>query len=140
MVAKKKEELEAANETHIKALENVAKLSEAEAKEQLLEAVKAKAENDSMALIKDTISAAKLTANKEAKKIVIQTIQRMCAEYTIENTVSVFNLESDDLKGQIIGREGRNIRALEAATGAEIVANTVWSVLEPLLDQMSGPS
>lgn len=123
VVAKKKEELEAANEVHIKALENVAKLSEAEAKEQLLEAVKAKAESDSMALIKDTISAAKLTANKEAKKIVIQTIQRMCAEYTIENTVSVFNLESDDLKGQIIGREGRNIRALEAATGAEIVVD-----------------
>lgn len=123
VVAKKKEELEAANEIHISALENVAKLSEADAKEQLLEAVKAKAETDSMALIKDTISSAKLTANKEAKKIVIQTIQRMCAEYTIENTVSVFNLESDDLKGQIIGREGRNIRALEAATGAEIVVD-----------------
>ncbi|MEL6635929.1 MAG: ribonuclease Y [Bacteroidota bacterium] len=123
VVAKKKEELEAANEVHIQALENVAKLSEAEAKEQLLEAVRAKAENDAMALIKDTVSAAKLTANKEAKKIVIQTIQRMCAEYTIENTVSVFNLESDDLKGQIIGREGRNIRALEAATGAEIVVD-----------------
>lgn len=123
VVAKKKEELEEANEVHIKALESVAKLSEADAKEQLLEAVKAKAENDSMALVKDTISAAKLTANKEAKKIVIQTIQRMCAEYTIENTVSVFNLESDDLKGQIIGREGRNIRALEAATGAEIVVD-----------------
>ncbi len=123
IVAKKKEELEAANEVHIKALENVAKLSEAEAKEQLLEAVKAKAENDAMALVKNTVSAAKLTANKEAKKIVIQTIQRMCAEYTIENTVSVFNLESDDLKGQIIGREGRNIRALEAATGAEIVVD-----------------
>ena len=123
VVAKKKEELEAANQVHINALENVARLSEAEAKEQLLEAVKAKAESDSMALVKDTITAAKLTANKEAKKIVIQTIQRMCAEYTIENTVSVFNLESDDLKGQIIGREGRNIRALEAATGAEIVVD-----------------
>jgi ribonuclease Y len=76
-----------------------------------------------MALIKDTIGQAKVTANKEAKKIVIQSIQRMCAEYTIENTVSVFNLDSDDLKGQIIGREGRNIRALEAATGAEIVVD-----------------
>ena len=123
IVSKKKEELEAANEIHIKALEKVANLSEAEAKEQLLEAVKAKAETDSMALIKDTITKAKVTANKEAKKIVIQTIQRMCAEYTIENTVSVFNLESDDIKGQIIGREGRNIRALEAATGAEIVVD-----------------
>lgn len=123
IVAKKKEELSAANELHIKALEQVAKLSEQEAKEQLLDAVKAKAENDSLALRKETIQQAKTTANKEAKKIVIQTIQRMCAEYTIENTVSVFNLESDDLKGQIIGREGRNIRALEAATGAEIVVD-----------------
>jgi ribonuclease Y len=123
IVAKKKEEVDAANEKQIKALESIAKLSESEAKEQLLEAVKGKAENDAMALIKDTLEQAKITANKDAKKIVIQTIQRMCAEYTIENTVSVFNLESDDLKGQIIGREGRNIRALEAATGAEIVVD-----------------
>ncbi len=123
IVAKKKEELDAANEERIKALENIAKLSQAEAKDQLLEAVKAKAETDAMALVKDTVMMAKANANKEAKKIVIQTIQRMCAEYTIENTVSVFNLESDDLKGQIIGREGRNIRALEAATGAEIVVD-----------------
>ena len=123
IVAKKKEQLDAANEERIKALENIAKLSQAEAKEQLLDAVKAKAETDAMALIKDTVMQAKANANKEAKKIVIQTIQRMCAEYTIENTVSVFNLESDDLKGQIIGREGRNIRALEAATGAEIVVD-----------------
>jgi len=123
IVNKKKEELDRASETHIKALESVAKLSEQEAKDQLLEAVKGKAENDAMALIKNTIGEAKVTANKEAKKIVIQSIQRMCAEYTIENTVSVFNLDSDDLKGQIIGREGRNIRALEAATGAEIVVD-----------------
>lgn len=123
IVAKKKEELDAANEERIQALENIAKLSQGEAKDQLLEAVKAKAETDAMALVKDTVMQAKANANKEAKKIVIQTIQRMCAEYTIENTVSVFNLESDDLKGQIIGREGRNIRALEAATGAEIVVD-----------------
>ena len=123
IVSKKKEELESASQEHIKALESVAKLSEADAKEQLLEVVKGKADNDAMIIIKDKIQEAKLTANKEAKKIVIQSIQRMCAEYTIENTVSVFNLESDDLKGQIIGREGRNIRALEAATGAEIVVD-----------------
>ncbi len=123
IVAKKREELDKANEKRIEELEKVAALSQNEAKEQLLEAVKAKAETDSMAIIKDTITQAKLDANKEAKKIVIETIQRMCAEYTIENTVSVFNLESDDLKGQIIGREGRNIRALEAATGAEIVVD-----------------
>ena len=123
VIARKKEELEGASQKHIEALESVAKLSEHEAKEQLLEAVKAKAETDAMALVKTTLEQAKVNANKEAKKIVIQSIQRMCAEYTIENTVSVFNLESDDLKGQIIGREGRNIRALEAATGAEIVVD-----------------
>ncbi len=123
IVSKKKKDLEAKENEHIQKLESVARLSEAEAKEQILEAVKAKSENEAMALVKASISEAKVTANKEAKKIVIQSIQRMCAEYTIENTVSVFNLESDDIKGQIIGREGRNIRALEAATGAEIVVD-----------------
>lgn len=123
IVAKKKQELESANEKHIKALETVAKLSEADAKEQLLEAVKAKASTDAMAIEKEAINLAKENANKQAKKIIIQSIQRQCAEYTIENTVSVFNLDSDDIKGQIIGREGRNIRALEAATGAEIVVD-----------------
>ncbi len=123
IVAKKKEDLDAANEERIKELENLAKMTEAEAREHLLEAVKAKAETDAMSIVKESVQQAKATANKEAKKIVIQTIQRMCAEYTIENTVSVFNLDSDDLKGQIIGREGRNIRALEAATGAEIVVD-----------------
>lgn len=123
IVAKKKQELDSANEIHIKNLESVAKLSEAEAKEQLLEAVKAKAETEAMAIEKKAVALAHTNANKEAKKITIQAIQRMCAEYTIENTVSVFNLESDDIKGQIIGREGRNIRALEAATGAEIVVD-----------------
>jgi ribonuclease Y len=123
IVAKKREELDQANEIRIKELENVARLSEAEAKEQLLEAVRAKSETEAMAIVKNSVEQAKADANKEAKKIVIQTIQRMCAEYTIENTVSVFHLESDDMKGQIIGREGRNIRALEAATGAEIVVD-----------------
>lgn len=123
IVSKRKAALEKANEEHIRALEKVAKLSEQEAREELLKAVKDKAETDAMVIVKSTIEEAKATANKEAKKIVIQSIQRMCAEYTIENTVSVFNLDSDDLKGQIIGREGRNIRALEAATGAEIVVD-----------------
>lgn len=123
IVAKRKEELDAANELRIKELEKVSNLSEQEAKEQLLEAIKGKAESEAMSIVKDSIEQAKANANKEAKKIVIQTIQRMCAEYTIENTVSVFHLESDELKGQIIGREGRNIRALEAATGAEIVVD-----------------
>ncbi len=123
VLARKKDEIEQINEERIKKLETIAKMSESEAREELLDAVKAKAENDALALVKDTIEEAKVNAGKEAKKIVIQSIQRMCAEVTIENTVTVFNLTSDDLKGQIIGREGRNIRALEAATGAEIVVD-----------------
>ncbi|MCO6460193.1 MAG: ribonuclease Y [Saprospiraceae bacterium] len=123
IVAKKREELEASHEAHIKQLENISKLSQNEAKEQLMQAMTAKAENDAMSLIKETIEQAKQTANKEARKIIIQSIQRMGAEITIENTVTVFNLESDDIKGQIIGREGRNIRAIEAATGVEIVVD-----------------
>lgn len=123
IVNKRKEELDLATEKQVKALENIARLSEHEAKEQLIEAIRAKAETEAMSFIKDAAEQAKITANKEAKKIVIQTIQRMASEYTIENTVSVFHLENDDVKGQIIGREGRNIRALEAATGAEIVVD-----------------
>jgi ribonuclease Y len=123
IVQRKKEELDAANEERIKALEKIAQLSQQDAKDQLLEAVRAKSESEAMAIVKDAVSQAKVTANKEAKKIVIQTIQRMAAEFTIENTVSVFNLENDDMKGQIIGREGRNIRALEAATGVEIIVD-----------------
>lgn len=123
ILSKRKEDLDQLNEQRIKELESIARLSESEAKEQLLDAVQAKAETEAMALKKNALEQAKNTATKDAKKIIIQTIQRMCAEYTIENTVSVFNLESDDLKGQIIGREGRNIRALEAATGAEIVVD-----------------
>src|SRR5690625_1303569 len=76
-----------------------------------------------MALVKERMEEARSTANRDAKKLVIQSIQRMSAEFTIENTVTVFNLDSDDIKGQIIGREGRNIRALESATGAEIIVD-----------------
>jgi ribonuclease Y len=123
IVAKRKEELDQSNEKFIKQLETIAKMSEDQAKESLLQAVRAKSETDALGLEKEILEQARLTANKEAKKIVIQTIQRHCSEYTIENTVSVFNLESDDIKGQIIGREGRNIRALEAATGAELVVD-----------------
>lgn len=123
IVQKKKEELDAANEERIKALESIAKLSQQDAKDQLLEQVRAKSETEAQAIIRDVVTQAKTTAGKEAKKIVIQTIQRMAAEFTIENTVSVFNLESDEMKGQIIGREGRNIRALEAATGVEVIVD-----------------
>lgn len=123
VVTKRKEELDISTEKIIKELETIAKLTEAQAKDQLIEAIRNKAEAEAMAVEKEAVANAKANAAREAKKIVIQTIQRMCAEYTIENTVSVFNLESDDIKGQIIGREGRNIRALEAATGAEIVVD-----------------
>ncbi len=123
ILARKREEIDQINEERIKKLETIARMSESEAKEELLDAVKAKAENDAMSIVKQTLEEAKVNASKEAKKIVIQSIQRMCAEVAIENTVTVFNLTSDDLKGQIIGREGRNIRALEAATGAEIVVD-----------------
>ncbi len=123
ILARKRDELDQINEERIKKLETIARMSENEAKEELLDAVKAKAENDAMSIVKQTLEEAKVNASKEAKKIVIQSIQRMCAEVAIENTVTVFNLTSDDLKGQIIGREGRNIRALEAATGAEIVVD-----------------
>lgn len=123
VVTKRKEELDMSTEKIIKELETIARLTEAQAKDQLIEAIRNKAEAEAMAVEKEAVANAKANAAREAKKIVIQTIQRMCAEYTIENTVSVFNLESDDIKGQIIGREGRNIRALEAATGAEIVVD-----------------
>lgn len=123
VVTKRKEELDQSTEKIIKELETISKLTEAQAKDQLIEAIRNKAEAEAMAVEKEAVANAKANAAREAKKIVIQTIQRMCAEYTIENTVSVFNLESDDIKGQIIGREGRNIRALEAATGAEIVVD-----------------
>jgi ribonucrease Y len=123
VVARKKEELEQATEQQIKALEGIARLTEQEARDQILEAVRAKSENDAMSLVKDAIGQAQANATKEARKIIITCIQRMASEFTIENTVSVFNLDSDDIKGQIIGREGRNIRAIEAATGAEIVVD-----------------
>ena len=98
-------------------------MSAEDAKEQLVDALKSEAKTEAMSLIQNTIEEAKLTANNEAKKIVIQTIQRVATEHTVENAVSIFNIESDDIKGRIIGREGRNIRALEAATGVEIVVD-----------------
>lgn len=122
-VAKKKEELNKAHSEHIAKLEQIAKLTADEAKAQLVELLKDKAQTEAMAHIKVVMDEAKLKASKEAKKIIIQSIQRTAAENTIENSVSVFNLTSDDQKGQIIGREGRNIRALEAATGVEIIVD-----------------
>ncbi len=129
MVVEREQELAKASEDHIKALEKVANLSQAEARDHMMEAVREKADTDAMALIRSTIEEAKITASKEAKKIIIQTIQRQAAEATIENTVSVFKIDSDEIKGQIIGREGRNIRALETATGAELVVDDTPEVI-----------
>lgn len=123
LVAVKKDELDKQHQDHIKKLEGVAKLSADEAKEELITSLKEEAKTASISHVKEIVEEAKLKANKEAKKVLIQTIQRTAAEHTIENTVSVFNLDSDDVKGQIIGREGRNIRALEAATGVEIIVD-----------------
>jgi len=119
----KQEQTDKIKNEHVSKLEKLANISPAEAKQQMMETLKEEAEKDAMAHIKEVVDEAKTKANKEAKKIIIQTIQRTAAEQTIENTVSVFNLPSDDVKGQIIGREGRNIRALEAATGVEIIVD-----------------
>ena len=98
-------------------------MSADEAKKQLIESLKDKAKTDALEIIQSTIDEAKLTAKQEAKKIVIQTIQRVATEEAIENAVSVFNIDNDAVKGRIIGREGRNIRALESATGVDIVVD-----------------
>jgi ribonucrease Y len=120
---RKENELEQSRQQQIKMLEKVANLSVEEAKAQMLEAVKADAHTDAITQSKIIIEEAKLNATKDAKRIVLQTIQRTAAETAIENTVTVFNLENDDIKGRIIGREGRNIRALESATGIEIIVD-----------------
>jgi ribonuclease Y len=120
---KKKLELEKAQKSQIKQLEVISSLSAEEAKEQLIASLKEEARTDAMAYVQDRMEEAKLTAQQEAKKIVINTIQRVGTEEAIDNCVSVFNIESDDIKGRIIGREGRNIRAIEAATGVEIIVD-----------------
>ena len=123
LVSIKKVELERAYSEHVAKLEQIAGLTAEQAKSQLVETLKDEARNQAMAHVKEIIEESKLKANNEAKKIILQTIQRTAAEQTIENTVSVFNLDSDDQKGQIIGREGRNIRALESATGIELIVD-----------------
>jgi len=120
---KKKEELEKSHKQIIEQLEAISGLSADNAKEQLIESLKAEARTEAMSLINEIVDEAKLEANKKAKKIVIQTIQRTATEHVVENSVSIFHIESDEVKGRIIGREGRNIRALEAATGIEIVVD-----------------
>ncbi|MDX1902969.1 MAG: ribonuclease Y [Thermonemataceae bacterium] len=120
---KKKEEAEKLRLSQVKQLEKIAEMTAEEAKTQLVEALKAEAQTQASAYIKDILEEAKNTAAKKAKKLVIEAIQRNGTEYTIENCVSIFHIESDEIKGKIIGREGRNIRALEAATGVEIIVD-----------------
>ncbi len=123
VINKKKDEVEKLRLTQVQQLEMIANLSAKEARDQLIENLKNDAQTQASSHIKEVIEEAKLTATKEAKKIIIQTIQRTAAEQAVENCVSVFNIESDDIKGKIIGREGRNIRTLESATGVEIVVD-----------------
>ncbi|MBI9039147.1 MAG: ribonuclease Y [Bacteroidales bacterium] len=121
IINKKQIELEKGIAKQIEKLESISGISAEEAKSQLIETLREDAKSEAMVYIKDTVEEARITASREAKKIVIETIQRSAAEHAIENTVSVFNIENDEIKGRIIGREGRNIRALEALTGIEIV-------------------
>ncbi len=123
LLDKKQQEVERMHKSQLNQLEVISGLSVEEAKEQLIEGLKAEAKTQAMSHIQDTMEEAKLTAQQEAKKIIINTIQRVGTEEAVENCVSVFNIESDDVKGRIIGREGRNIRAIEAATGVEIIVD-----------------
>ncbi len=123
VLEKKQEELDKLHKSQIDQLEVISSLSAEEAKSQLVESLKGEAKSDAMAYIQDKMEEAKLTAQQDAKKIIINTIQRIGTEEAVDNCVSVFNIESDDVKGRIIGREGRNIRAIEAATGVEIIVD-----------------
>ncbi|MCF8273311.1 MAG: ribonuclease Y [Flavobacteriaceae bacterium] len=120
---KKKIEIDRLHKSQVEQLEVISSLSAEDAKAQLIESLKGEAKNDAMAFVQSAVEEAKLTAQQEAKKIIINTIQRIGTEEAIDNCVSVFNIESDDVKGRIIGREGRNIRAIEAATGVEIIVD-----------------
>ncbi len=122
-LSKKSAEVKKLHTSQVQQLEVISGLSAEDAKEQLVESLKEQAKTDAMGLIQNAIEEAKLTAQQEAKKIIINTIQRIGTEEAVENCVSVFNIESDDVKGRIIGREGRNIRAIEAATGVEIIVD-----------------
>ena len=137
VVNSKRTELEKHQEEHIRRLEKVAGLSAEDAKTQLIDSLRQEAHTKALVIQQEIIEEAKLKANKEARKIVIQTIQRTAAEQAIENSITVFNLESDEIKGSIIGREGRNIRAIEAATGVDLIVDDtpeaiVLSSFDPL--------
>jgi ribonucrease Y len=137
VVNAKRTELEKHQEEHIRRLEKVAGLTAEDAKTQLIESLKQEAQTKALVIQQEIIEDAKQKAGKEARKIVIQTIQRTAAEVAIENSITVFNLESDEIKGSIIGREGRNIRAIEAATGVDLIVDDtpeaiVLSSFDPL--------
>lgn len=123
LLEKREAEVEKTHKEQVEQLETISGLSVEDAKAQLMESLKAEARTEAMSYINDIMEEAKISANKEAKRIVIQTIQRVATEEAIENSVTVFNIDNDDIKGRIIGREGRNIRALEAATGIEIIVD-----------------
>lgn len=123
LVEKKKQDLEKMHRKQVEQLEALSGLSAEEAKSRLIESLKEEAKSEATSYINEIVEEAKMTANKEAKKIVIQSIQRVATETAIENSITVFHIESDEIKGRVIGREGRNIRALEAATGIEIVVD-----------------
>jgi ribonuclease Y len=137
VVAAKQADLEKHQEEHTRRLEKISGLTAEEAKSQLIESLKQEAQSRAIGLQQDIIDEAKQKANKEARKIIIQSIQRTAAEQAIENAITVFNLESDEIKGQIIGREGRNIRAIEAATGVDLIVDDtpeaiILSCFDPL--------
>jgi len=137
LVEKKSEELSRLHRQQVDKLESISGLSAEEARNQLIESLREEAKAGAMSYINEIMEEAKMTANKEAKKVVLQTIQRVAAENAIENAVTVFHIESDEIKGRIIGREGRNIRALEAATGVEIIVDDtpeaiVLSAFDPI--------
>ncbi|MBN2166844.1 MAG: ribonuclease Y [Marinilabiliaceae bacterium] len=137
LVAKKNEEVEKLHKQQVEQLEAISGMSGEEAKEMLIESLKAEAKTEAMSYVNDIMDEAKINATKESKRIVLQTIQRVATETAIENSVTIFHIDSDEIKGRIIGREGRNIRALEAATGVEIIVDDtpeaiVLSAFDPM--------
>lgn len=137
IIDKKKEDIEKVHKQQIEKLEAISGMSGEEAKETLIESLKAEARTEAMSYVNDIMDEAKINANKEAKRIILQTIQRVATETAIENSVTIFHIDSDEIKGRIIGREGRNIRALEAATGVEVIVDDtpeaiVLSAFDPM--------
>lgn len=141
-IDRRKEELDAVHKEQVQRLETLAGMSADDAKTQLVESLREEARSDSKQLIKDIVDEAKMTATKQARKLVLESVQRVATETTIDNVISVFHIENDEVKGRIIGREGRNIRALEAATGVEIIIDDtpeaiVLSAFDPLRREMA---